>query len=108
MLRLTRVRFAASTFQKTKFYVNVFEWSDGKWGVAATINSPRLTIDNGIMKVDKQAGLSLNVYPLADKYKKGREMESYFLKMQDMLKFSAWKPSVKPLNFVNTNKIVSF
>lgn len=31
-------------------------------------------MDNGCAKVDKQASLSLNVYPLADKYKKGREI----------------------------------
>lgn len=65
-------------------------------------------MENGYAKVDKQSGLSLNVYPMADKYKKGREIESYFLKMQDMLKLGAWKPSLKPLNFINTDKIVSF
>ena len=65
-------------------------------------------MENGYAKVDKQSGLSLNVYPMADKYKKGREIESYFLKMQDMLKLGAWKPSTKPLNFINIDKIVSF
>lgn len=71
MLSLS-LRLCYSTFQKTRFYVNNFEWNDGTWGVAVTVNPPRLVVESGAGKVDKQAGLSLNVYPLGDKYKKGR------------------------------------
>lgn len=48
------------------------------------------------------------VCPMSSKYQKGRASESYYLKMQDMVKLSLWKPTMPILSFISTAKIVSF
>lgn len=56
----------------------------------------------------KPSFLILNIYQTSKKYEKGRTAEAYFIKLQDMIKLSLWKPTDSMLSFISTTKLVSF
>jgi hypothetical protein len=97
-----------STLGQGKYYNNAFDWADDKWNLAATIQTPQFLIDGKVVRLSKQSFLNLSICLKSEKYQKGRIPETYFVKMQDMIKLSVWKPNMPMLSFISTTKIVSF
>lgn len=107
MLSYTIMR-RMSTLVKPRYYNNAFEWMDEKWNLTVTINPPQVYLEDSNIKIDKQSSLNFFIYPKSEKYQKGRINESYYIKMQDAIKLSLWKPTMPLLSFISTNKIISF